>query len=239
MSPGRARLAFILCAGVGKRLGPLTARMPKALLPLKDRPMVFHVLDALRAAGVRRFLVNLHAHPRVLRPALEKYGRRHRVTFEFLRERILLDTGGALDNARRFLTEPFWLVNCDFFPGGFSFPRMEAFHRRSASIATLAVRPMRRGEPFNPVGVDRRGRVVRVTGVFGRGGRDHVFLGVHRLDPAVMEHLDRKKKKFPIFPGLYRNLEREGHPIGAFPSPSCLDLDLGTLEGYFNANLTL
>ncbi|MBI4180296.1 nucleotidyltransferase family protein, partial [bacterium] len=151
-------LAFVLCAGIGRRLRPLTLHYPKALLPLWGRPMVFYVLDALRRAGVRRFLVNLHAHPEIVQRALADYGKRHGVRFTFLLERKLLDTGGALRNARRILTEPFWLVNCDFFPEGFSFQKMERAHRRSGAIVTLAVRPKSPGEPYNPVGVDRRGR---------------------------------------------------------------------------------
>jgi len=229
------KLAYVLCAGIGKRLRPLTIRYPKALLPVGGRPMVFHVLDALCAVGVRRFLVNLHAHPAVLRRELRAYGRRHRVRFMFLYEKKLLDTGGALRNAAEHLIEPFWLVNCDFFPAGFSFAAMARAHAAKKAIVTLAIRPMSRGEPFTPVGLDRRGRIIRVSGVFGAGGRDHVFLGVHRIDPAALAHLSFKKI-FPIFSGLYRNLFQTGRSIHAFVCRPAFTFDLGTLEGYYSAN---
>jgi len=231
------RLAYVLCAGDGRRLIPLTRRLPKALLPVSGRPMVFRLLDALGAGGVGRVLINLHSHPRILRKALASYGRRRRLAFTFFHEPVLLDTGGALRNARAFLTEPFWLVNCDFLPDGFSFAAMDRAHRRCGSLATLAVRPMRRGEPFNPVGLDRRGRVVRVSGVYGRGGRDHVFLGVHRIDPEALEYLSREKI-FSVFGGFYANLARAGLPIQGYRCRPAVEADLGTLEGYYAANFS-
>lgn len=234
----RARLAFVLCAGIGKRLKPLTDWAPKALLPLGDRPMVFHVLDELRGIGVRKFIVNLHSHPALLKRSLVEYGRRHRVTFIFLHEKILLDTGGALRNARRHLTEPFWLINCDAMPFGMDLERMDRNHSRTRAVATLAVRPMKRGEPFNPVGVSSAGRIIRVTRCFGRGGRDHVFLGVHLIEPVILSHLPAKKIS-PIFSGLYRSLFESGATIRAHICRPRITSDLGTIEGYFAANISL
>lgn len=234
----KSRLAFVLCAGVGRRLQPLTLRYPKALLPVRGRPMVFHVLDALRRHGVRRFVVNLHAHPSILRRELLAYGRRHRVRFAFFHEKTLLDTGGALRNAKKILSEPFWLVNCDFFPAKFSFAAMERAHVRRRALATLAVRPLRAGESYNPVGVDSRGRLVRVSRVYGCGGQDRVFLGVHQLEPESLEFLSGKKI-FGVFEGLYRNLFLAGRPVSTYRDRSAPDVDLGTLEGYFSANFTL
>ena len=199
--------------------------------------MVFHVLDALRARGIWRFLVNLHAHPDLLRRALVAYGRRHRVRFVFFYEKKLLGTGGAVRNAASFLTEPFWLVNCDFLPEGFSFAAMERTHVARRAVATLAVRWVRPSDAFNPVGVDRRGRLTRVSKVFGRGGDDRVFLGVHRLDPGAMKYL-ADEKIFPVFTGLYKNLFNAGIPIQTYTGHPRHSFDLGALEGYYSANFS-
>lgn len=234
-----ARLAYVLCAGAGIRLRPLTRRLPKALLPVSGRPMVFHVLDGLRAHGIRRFVVNLHAHPDLLHRALRGYARQHGISIAFVVEPRLLDTGGAILNAETHLCEPFWLLNCDIGLAGISLSAIESRHHRQKNAATLAVRPMLAGELFNPVGVDRRGRLVRVSGVFGRGGRDHVFLGIHRIEPDALRFLSRTEKIFPIFGGLYRNLHAAGKLLAAHVCHPALDIDLGTLEGYYAANLTI
>jgi NDP-sugar pyrophosphorylase family protein len=54
------RTAFILGAGLGTRLRPLTENCPKPLLPLAGKPMVMQAMDRLIAAGTRRFIINTH-----------------------------------------------------------------------------------------------------------------------------------------------------------------------------------
>ena len=51
---------MILAAGQGKRLRPLTARIPKALVPVGGRPMIEYPLCLLRYYGIRDIIVNLH-----------------------------------------------------------------------------------------------------------------------------------------------------------------------------------
>ncbi|HQL25320.1 MAG TPA: sugar phosphate nucleotidyltransferase, partial [candidate division Zixibacteria bacterium] len=52
--------AFVLGAGLGKRLRPLTEGWPKPLLPVWGRPMISYAFERLRAAGIGRFIVNTH-----------------------------------------------------------------------------------------------------------------------------------------------------------------------------------
>jgi glucose-1-phosphate thymidylyltransferase len=56
--------AIILCAGEGTRLRPLTYAIPKHLFPLANRPVIVHVLDALRDAGIREVGVVVSPHAR-------------------------------------------------------------------------------------------------------------------------------------------------------------------------------
>ena len=54
------RTAFVLGAGLGTRLRPLTARRPKPLIPVGGKPLICHAMDHLLALGVERFVVNTH-----------------------------------------------------------------------------------------------------------------------------------------------------------------------------------
>ncbi|MFO7568460.1 MAG: sugar phosphate nucleotidyltransferase, partial [Smithellaceae bacterium] len=60
MSTKPIKTAFILGAGLGTRLRPLTENMPKPLLPVGGRPIITYAMEHLRAAGVLRFIVNTH-----------------------------------------------------------------------------------------------------------------------------------------------------------------------------------
>jgi NDP-sugar pyrophosphorylase family protein len=56
--PTPVRQAVILCGGKGERLGEITRRVPKPLLPVGGRPVLDHILDNLESAGIRRFVLS-------------------------------------------------------------------------------------------------------------------------------------------------------------------------------------
>ena len=60
MSPEGEIQAFIFAAGLGTRLRPITDTMPKALVPIADRPLIEHVIECLQSQGINDFIVNVH-----------------------------------------------------------------------------------------------------------------------------------------------------------------------------------
>ena len=52
--------AMVFAAGLGSRLGTLTADRPKALVEVEGRPLIAHVFERLRASGVTAVIVNVH-----------------------------------------------------------------------------------------------------------------------------------------------------------------------------------
>ncbi len=106
------RKAFVLAAGLGTRMRPLTTALPKPLLPFWGRPLLFILLDRLQRWGVREVLINLHHQPDVIRAAVAAE-RFRRLDIAYSHEPVILGTGGALVRARGFLDQPFWMVNAD------------------------------------------------------------------------------------------------------------------------------
>ena len=51
---------MIMAAGLGKRMRPLTATRPKPLIEVAGKALLDHVLERLRAAGVKKVVVNVH-----------------------------------------------------------------------------------------------------------------------------------------------------------------------------------
>src|SRR5205814_3832580 len=105
--------AMIMAAGLGKRMRPLTATRPKPLISVGGKALLDHVLDRLRAAGVKKVVVNVH----YLADALEAHltSRAHGLEVVISDERgLLLETGGGLVKASPLIDcDPFLALNSD------------------------------------------------------------------------------------------------------------------------------
>jgi N-acetyl-alpha-D-muramate 1-phosphate uridylyltransferase len=107
------RTAMVMAAGLGKRMRPLTATKPKPLIEVGGKPLLDHVLERLRAAGVEKVVVNVH----YLADALEAHlaSREHGLEVVISDERdLLMETGGGLVRAAPLIdSDPFLALNSD------------------------------------------------------------------------------------------------------------------------------
>ena len=90
---------MIFAAGLGTRLKPLTDTMPKALVPVGGKPLIEHVVEKLKVAGVERIVVNVHHFARQVVDYLQEtdnFGVDISISDESAK---LLDTGGGLKKA--------------------------------------------------------------------------------------------------------------------------------------------
>ena len=107
---------MILAAGRGKRLRPLTDRCPKPLLEVGGRPLILHLIDALRTAGLNEIVIN-HAHLGEMLVAYLGDGAAYGVQIRYSPEPPeALETGGGILHALPLLGEdPFAVVNGDIW----------------------------------------------------------------------------------------------------------------------------
>ena len=107
--------AMIMAAGLGKRMRPLTDTRPKPLVELNGKPLIDHVLDRLRTAGVSKLVVNVHYLPDQLEAHLATKADDFAITISDERA-LLLETGGGLVQAAPLIDcDPFLVVNSDNF----------------------------------------------------------------------------------------------------------------------------
>lgn len=94
---GKIKTAFVLGAGLGTRLRPLTLNTPKPMLPIKGKPLIEHIFDSLIASDIENIIVNTHhAHQRYSEYFTKPNFKGAKLTF--VHEPELLDTGGGLKN---------------------------------------------------------------------------------------------------------------------------------------------
>lgn len=94
--------AMIFAAGLGTRLKPLTDEMPKALVPVCGQPLLYHVLEKLKAAGADDVVVNVHHFPDMIRQWIEHHDTGIKVSISDERD-FLRETGGGIRYAEPLL----------------------------------------------------------------------------------------------------------------------------------------
>lgn len=228
MSSARPTQAFVLAAGFGTRMRPLSFDLPKPLMPLWNKPVLERTLLLLRRWGVRDVLINLHHQP----GEILEFVRRHPVPglrIELSFEPDILGTGGALRRAEWFIRgAPFWLINADVAAALDPAPLIRAFGRRR--LAALWVHESR-----GPRTVEvRRGLVTDFAS--RRPGADgtFTFCGLHLLSPRILDWLPKEG-----FAGIIEAYERamaRGETIAAVCVPGSYWADIGTPRQYLEAH---
>ena len=231
--------AFVLGAGLGTRLRPLTDARPKPLVPVFNKPLITFAFDHLIASGVEKFVVNTHHRPEAYGQLLgESKGRcdyREREVF-FRHEPVLLETGGGIKNAADLLgDEPFLVYNGDVLADFPLAPLLRA-HELSGHIATLALRS---------TGAERRiqfdsasGLVTDMRGLIG-GRPEPAFLytGVGIFSPEIHTHI-ADGKIVSIIPVLV-DLIRRGARVGGVVVDEGVWFDIGNIDAYLEVHRIL
>jgi len=227
--------AMILAAGRGTRLLPLTGSQPKALVPLNGKPLLFHVLSRLQAAGFREVVINVHHHAAKLIQYIASQpvpGLELSISDE---SGQLLDTGGALLHAAPLLEGggDILVHNVDVLTD-LSLTDLLDDHQRSDALVTLAVRDRQSGRYllFNDRGQLVGWKDVRQEkSLWSDGPVEEVsalaFSGVQVISERLLELLPRRQR-FAIIPE-YISLARQ-HTLRSFIHNAGLWMDLGRPE---------
>jgi mannose-1-phosphate guanylyltransferase len=131
--------AFVLAAGLGKRLRPLTDEVPKPLIPIFQKPLITFALDHLIDAGVNSFVINTHLHSELFQSffARHEYGG---LPVTLVHEPDLLETGGGIKNVEALLSSrPFLTYSGDILTDIDLQPLIDEHFRRGNDV-TLALR---------------------------------------------------------------------------------------------------
>ena len=185
--------AMVLAAGQGTRLYPLTEGTPKALVPVSGRPMIEYSLLLLKRYGIRDITINLHH----LGGQIENHlgdGTQWGLHITYSKEPELLDTGGGLLKAKRFLDDgTFIVINTDVLVD-LSLSEVIAFHHQKNAAATLVLRPDPLADQYGSMDIDGDGRIRR----FLQTRLDLepsvpttklMFTGVQILEPRIFDHM--------------------------------------------------
>lgn len=180
--------AFLLAAGIGSRLRPITDVTPKCMLDIGGRPLLDIWLDAFDRAGVDEVLLNLHHLPDVVRSYLAGHKRSPAVGTFY--EPELLGSAGTLAANRQWVDgeEVFLACNADNLTD-FDLRLLVDAHLHHGAIATLTVFHSANPSAGGVVELDAAGRVTGFVEKPSHPVSDLVNAGMYAFHPSLLEEI--------------------------------------------------
>src|SRR5215471_10109878 len=182
--------AFVLAAGLGTRLRPLTDELPKPLVPIFQKPLITFALDHLIATGIQRFVVNTHRLPHLFEHQFGEKRYRGR-SVHLINEPELLETGGGIKNAESLLPGGDFLTYSGDILTDVPLDSLIEEHFRAANDVTLALRET----GFTPSIAHQQGRIVDIGKRFGIAG-DYDFANIAVWSEEIFRRIPQRKISF-------------------------------------------
>ncbi|HET9417828.1 MAG TPA: sugar phosphate nucleotidyltransferase [Chthoniobacterales bacterium] len=181
--------AFVLGAGLGTRLRPLTDDLPKPLVPVFQKPLITFALDHLIDTGVNSFVINTHRLPELFRDFFRENNYTGR-SVTLVHEPHLLDTGGGMKNIERFLgTRPFVVYSGDILTDADLEPLIEE-HFRAKNDVTLG---LRRNTGLGAGVVMRDGRISAISRE-SNPKENFDYANISVWNPEIFHRIPAKRK---------------------------------------------
>lgn len=221
--------AFLLAAGVGSRLRPLTDTIPKCMVPIRGKPLIEIWFDLLRRSGITEVLVNSHAHS----DKVCKFAHDRLADFKWIlvEESHLLGSAGTLAANRDWVegADCFWILYADVLTN-VNLCDMLQFHKHHPSAATMGVYRVRNPSQCGIAIVDQSNRIERFVEKPECPPDNLAFSGI-MIGTSVL--LDAIPPKRPADLG-FDVLPRLAGQMFAYSIRDYL-MDIGTMENYERA----
>jgi NDP-sugar pyrophosphorylase family protein len=221
--------AFILGAGLGTRLRPLTENTPKLLLEIGGRPIITYAMEHLRSIGIKRFIINTHHCAEKYKEVFpENSWEGIPITFRF--EPVLLDTAGGIKNIEDLITEDERIIvyNGDIITN----VPIELLIRKHFELNTFVTLALRSTGPLLNVNVDKEGFVCDMRHILkNQGVKSCLFAGIYIVEKDFLKRLEAGKIE-SIIPPLVEMIKENPRSVGGVVIDECYWYDIGTLDEY-------
>ncbi len=204
--------AVIMAGGFGTRLRPLTAHVPKPLVPVGNVPIMEHTVRLLKRHGFTDLLVLLYFMPETITSHFGD-GSRWGVHMTYITPAADLGTAGAVRFAAEGSREPVLVMSADVLTN-FDLEAAAAFHRAKGAEATMVLTQVEMPLAYGIVITDEDGRILRFLEkpAWGEVFSDTINTGIYLLEPSVFGAIppnrpyDFGKELFPALLASGRSL---------------------------------
>lgn len=221
---------FILAAGFGERLRPITNHIPKPLLPIMGKPVIEIIIDKLSSIPFKKIGINLHHKAEMLK----QWGIKspYSSDINFFYENPLLGTGGALKNAKGFLYEgPFLVHNSDII-SNVDLTLLINTHLSGGNIATIATHNCPK---YNNVIIDNNGFVIDIRNPLSKKDYNKkvvAYMGIAVYSSEILKFIPEGVSSIT---SAWLAAIKKGFKIKALDFTGCYWKDIGSPHSYASA----
>jgi mannose-1-phosphate guanylyltransferase len=227
--------AMVLAAGVGSRLDPLTAHLPKPLVPVVNRPTMEHILELLKQHDVTQIVSNLHHLPEQISQYFGD-GKAWGVNLEFHLEKELTGDAGGMRACRSFLQDGTFIVMMGDLLTDADISDLLKQHKSKGAVATIAVKRVEDVSQFGVVLTDENGFI---TGFQEKPSAAEALsnlasTGIYILEPEVFKYIPQTGS-YGFGRQLFPLLVQKGAPVLGVEIENYWT-DVGTISQYRKSN---
>ncbi|MEM2701732.1 MAG: sugar phosphate nucleotidyltransferase [Candidatus Bathyarchaeia archaeon] len=232
--------AVVLAAGEGHRLRPLTFTRPKHMIPVGGKPILEHLIDALKLAEIEEILIVVNYKAEVIQEYFGN-GSEHGVKIKYVPQSRVFGTADAISVVEKYVDEDFLVVNGDLLVSASSIKSVIEAHEKMRAFATLAAVYVDRPEQYGVLEVDR-GRLVDILEKpsLGETLSGLVNAGIYMFSTGIFDFIKRtepsQRGELEITDSI-RLIAKEGKMISVTEISRDTWLDIGRPWDLLDANV--
>ena len=212
---------FILAAGFGKRLRPFTEKLPKPLIKIKRKPLIYWNLMKIRKAGFKNIIINTHyLSNKIIRSVGS--GKKYGLKITYSHEEEIKGTGGALVTARKIIQkEPFLLISGDLW-SDYPFEKFLDFKLKKAAHL-IFIREKKSKDAYLEAGIVKNSKTKN----------NLTYAGIAVINPKIFKGL--KEDYYDLWTDLLQKYVKQNEVTGEIYSGDLINLnskkELNLLDG--------
>lgn len=222
--------AFILAAGKGIRLLPLTKNKPKVMLPIGEKPILEHLILLCKRHDINEFIINLFWKPKVIINYF-RTGKKLDVKIYYSEEKELMGTAGALKLAEKQITDTFLVLYGDVMMN-IDLSKLIKYHKEKYALVTIVIHKTSHPKDSDLVIADKNGRVKKFINKDSLGKKNSLFsnAGLFIAEPELLKYI-KKGKSLSFEKDIIQDLLKRDLLVFAYKTNEYLE-DIGTKKRY-------
>ncbi len=215
----------IMAGGKGTRLDPFTRILPKALIPVGEKPIIEVIMDEYAKYGMINFYISVNHKDRMIKAYFED--RKSDYNFTYINEDKPLGTAGSLKFLEGKFNDPFFVSNCDIIIRS-DYSKIVKFHKANKYDLTLVGSMQHQTIPYGVCTFENGGLLKSI-----QEKPEYDFLvntGMYLLNPHILRYIP--ENKYFDMTELINLVQKKGHAVGVYPVSEKSWIDVGQWREY-------